>query len=323
MASTDRREFLKSAALAAGAVGLGSVAQTTRAADAPPAPAAMTTRTFGKIGKPISILGAGLGSVFTRANGDPDKAVAMCEAARKAGVTYFDTARAYGPSEKLVGPFVKQHRKDIYLVSKSADRTYDGFMRQLETSLKLLQTDHIDLYHIHNLGRRDGDLAKIEAGAVRAARKARDQGTISHFGITGHSGAAILINAINAWDPDAILTIYPASRPDNGQYEDKLLPLARKKKMGIIAMKCVRHARDADLKGSDLIRYALSLEGVHGAIVGLDTIAHLQENVAMASNFTPLDAAARHRMSEEVQTALAGHPAPWDRPGYTDAVAEA
>lgn len=323
MASNDRREFLKNSALLAGALGLGSIAPAVPAGEIAPAKSPMTTRTLGKIGKRVSILGAGLGSVFTRANNDPEKATAILEAALDAGVTYYDTARAYGPSERLVGPFVKKHRKQIYLVSKTGDRTYDGFMRELETSLKLLQTDHIDLYHIHNLGRRDRDLKRIEAGAVKAARKARDEGVIGHFGITGHSGAGILIDAIKAWDPDAILTIYPATRPDRGRYEDELLPLAREKKMGVIAMKCVRHARDADLTGSDLIRYALSLDGVHGAIVGLDTVAHLKENAAMASNFTPLDANARKQMSQEVQLALAGHPAPWDRPGYEDAVAEA
>lgn len=325
MASTDRRNFLKTTALATGALGLGPAMPRAMANDQPATgtPGTMTTRTLGRIGKKVSILGAGLGSVFTRAHKDPDDVMAILEAALKAGVTYYDTARGYGPSEQRIGPFVKKHRDEIYLVSKSGRRTYDGFMRELEKSLTLLQTDHIDLYHLHNLRPRDKNVAEIEQGAVKAARKAREQGMIKHFGITGHSGAAILVKAIKAWNPDAILTIYPATRPDHGRYEDDILPLAAETNMGVIAMKCVRHARDADLKGSDLIRYSLSLEGVHTAIVGLDTLAHLNENVAMASTFQPLDATARKRMSDHVQLALAGHPAPWDRPGYEDAVAEA
>lgn len=325
MSPTDRRKFLKSTAILTGTLGLGSgVANAgARDKDTLQAEAPMTTRELGRIGARVSILGAGLGSAFTQSNGDPDQAFALLEAALQAGVTYYDTARAYGPSEQLAGPFVKKHRDAIFLVSKSGNRTYDGFMRDLEKSLNLLQTDHIDLYHIHNLKPRDNDLKAIEQGAVKAAREAREQGMIKHFGVTGHSGAAILVKGIKAWDPDAVLTIYPATRPDEGRYEDDILPLAREKKMGVIAMKCVRHARDADLKGSDLIRYSLSLDGVHTAIVGLDTVAHLKENAAMAANFKPMDALARTKTTQDVQLALAGHPAPWDRPGYEDAVAEA
>lgn len=325
MSSTDRRKFLKSTAILTGTLGLGSgVAKASpREAETLKATAGMTTRELGRTGARVSILGAGLGSVFTRSNGDPEQAFALLEAALKAGVTYYDTSRNYGPSERLAGPFVKKHRDAIYLVSKSGNRTYDGFKRDLEKSLNLLQTDHIDLYHIHSLTPRDNDLGTIEQGAVKAAREAREQGMIRNFGVTGHSGAAILVKAIKAWDPDAVLTIYPVTRPDHGRYEDDILPLAKEKKMGVIAMKCVRHARDADLKGSDLIRYSLSLDGVHTAIVGLDTVAHLKENAAMAANFKPMDPVAKAKMTQDVQLALAGHPAPWDRPGYEDAVAEA
>jgi aryl-alcohol dehydrogenase-like predicted oxidoreductase len=325
MSSTNRRKFLKSTAILTGTLGLGSGLGNASPGDTgktPKAMAGMTTRKLGRTGARVSILGAGLGSVFTRSNGDPEQAFALLEAALKAGVTFYDTSRNYGPSERLAGPFVKKHRDAVYLVSKSGNRTYDGFKRDLEKSLNLLQTDHIDLYHIHSLTPRDNDLGKIEQGAVKAAREAREQGMIRNFGVTGHSGAAILVKAIKEWDPDAVLTIYPVTRPDRGRYEDDILPLAKERKMGVIAMKCVRHARDADIRGSDLIRYSLSLDGVHTAIVGLDTLAHLKENVAMATNFKPMDQVAQAKMTEDVQLALAGHPAPWDRPGYEDAVAE-
>lgn len=319
---TDRREFLKTTAMVTGAFGLGSAVPHSMANVPVPANKNMTTRKLGRIDIPVSILGAGLGSAFTRSNNTPEKANAILEAALESGVTYYDTARSYGPSETLIAPFVKAHRKDIFLVSKSARRDYDGFKRELETSLNNLQTDTIDLYHIHNLTPRDNDVAKIEQGAVKAVREAIEQGIVKHFGVTGHTGAAILVKAIKAWDPDAVLTVYPASRPDKGRYETEILPLAKEKNMGVIAMKCVRHARDADLKGSDLIRYGLSLDGVDTAIVGLDTLGHLNENVVMASNFEPMDLAAREEMSQHVQTALAGHPAPWERPGYEDKVIE-
>lgn len=325
MSDLSRRTFIKSAVAGAAlsATGAGYARAADADADANPdaaAPGPVTQQKLGKLNAEVSILGAGLGSAFTRPHArDPDAAVALLDKALAFGVTYYDTARAYGPSEKMIAPFVKANRKKIFLVSKSGRRDYDGFNREVETSLKNMQTDHIDLYHLHNFSpRRDKDLEAVENGAVRAARKLRDQGVIGGFGVTGHSGARILIDCINRFDPDAVLTVFPADRPDDGKYEDQLLPLAKKKNMGVIAMKTVRHARNADLKASDLPRYAMSLEGVHCTIVGLDSEAHLRANAEMATNFKPLDVGARAEMSRNVRTALHDQPAPWDMPGYDD-----
>jgi len=325
MTETTRRDLLKTAALGAGAaaMGLGVTARGDQAVVSPPAvPVAgkVDRRKLAGIGAEASILGLGLGSAFTGPYAeDRDAGLELLSEALKLGINYFDTARAYGPSEEIIGPFIEKHRDDIFLVSKSGERTYDGFMREFETTVKNLRTDHVDLYHLHNFKpAKDTDLGAINDGAARAARELKEQGAIGHFGVTGHSGAKILMDAIKLFEPDAVLTIFPADRPDDGRYEDELLPLARERDMAVIAMKTVRHARESDLKGSDLVRYALSLEGVCTAIVGLDTLAHLTENARMASNFEPMDASARNKTSEHVRLALAGLNAPWDREGYDD-----
>lgn len=322
MGQPTRRELLKSAALGAAALGLGTAARGESAVsnDAAPTAGRVDRRVLGKIGKEAGILGLGLGSAFTQPyENDRDAGRELLGEALKLGINYFDTARGYGESESIIGPFVENHREEIFLVSKSGERTYDGFMREFETTLKNLRTDRVDLYHLHNFKPgQDDDLAAIERGAVKAVRELKEQGVVGAFGVTGHSGAQLLINAINTFDPDAVLTIFPADRPDNGKYEDELLPLARSKNMAVIAMKTVRQARESDLKGSDLVRYALSLEGICAAIVGLDTLAHLQENARMASGFEPMEASARSRMTEHVRLALAGQQPPWARAGYDD-----
>lgn len=319
MDKSSRREFLRQALVSTAAVaaGLKSLQAVSAAGGQKKG---VDRRVLGRIGVEVSILGLGLGSPFAKPYGkDAEGAIRLLRRAIEHGVNYWDTARGYGASEERIGPAVKEFRNRIFLVSKSGDRTYDGFRRQLETSLKNLQTDHLDLCHIHALDpKSDADLNKIEQGAVRAVRKAKEEKLIGHFGITGHGSSTILMEAIKRWDPDAILTTFPASRPENGRFETELLPLATERKMGVIAMKTVRHARDADLKGSDLIRYALSLKGVHCAIVGLDTAAHLDENAAMATDFRPLNTKERNAMYEHVRVALAGTIAPWDRAGYVD-----
>lgn len=309
-----RRNFVKTMLLsAAGATGL----QRLSVAEKESLPQ-VDRRPLGRIETPISILGLGLGSAFTQPLQDrPEESCGLLNLALDRGVNYWDTSRGYGPSEQMIGPVVEKRRDEIFLVTKSSSRQYDGFMRDVETSLTQLRTDRIDLLHIWNLP-RNADLDEIEGGARKAVEKLKDEKVIGHFGISGHSGAAILMDAIRRLDPDAVLTVFPCTRDDEGRYEDELLPLARERNMGVIAMKMVRRARNADLKGSDLIRYALGLEGIHGGVVGLDTEAHLRENLEMATGFKPLstdESASLHRRAVE---GLAHIPTPWERSGYQD-----
>lgn len=314
----SRRSFLKK--IAVGGAVLGTAATAGAGEKAKSAP--VDRRKLGRIGADVSIIGLGTGSAFTRPYKDnPEAGHVLLNQALDHGINYFDTARGYGPSEEMLGPVVGKRREEIFLVSKSGDRTYDGFMRELETSLKNLQTDHIDLYHLHNFNpKNDTDMAAIENGAARAAREARDEGVIGAFGVTGHSGADILMDAIKRFDPDAIMTIFPCNRPEDGRYESELLPLALETNMAVIAMKAVRHARNVDVPGTELIRSALSIPGISAGVIGLDTAAHLMENVTMVTDFQPMSQMDRDALFEFSKQSLAGLTAPWDRPGYEDRV---
>jgi len=323
MSKSNRRSFLKTLTATAGVSAIGL--QGAHAGTPTPCEGQVDRRKLGRTGASVSILGLGLGSAF-RGNFDdtsPEETAAnvsrYLNRALDLGVNYWDTARVYGNSEELIGPVVEKRRKEIFLVSKSRDRTYDGFMRDLEKSLKLLKTDYLDVYKIHWLDpETDTDMDAIGKGAARAAMKAREEGIIKNFGISGHSGPDILMDAMKRWNPDTVLTIFPATRPAEGRYEDELLPLAVEKDIGVIAMKTVKQGIQADLKGSDLIRYALSLKGVHTAIVGYDTIEHLNMNAVMASNFSPLPKDQMAAIHQRAASVLAGIPAPWERPGYGD-----
>ena len=313
----SRRGFVKGS-VGGGLAGLATVA----VAEEKQSESQVDRRGFGSTGIEVSILGLGLGSAFTKPHGDnPEEAQRIVERALDFGINYWDTARAYKNSEELIGPVVERRRKEIFLVSKSAERDYDGFMREIEISLKNLKTDHIDLYHMHNLDPKKDSVSVLEKGAFRAVLKLKEQGVIKNFGVTGHSGAEILIEAINAFNPDALLTTFPANRPDGGRYEDELLPLAVKKKMGVIAMKTVRHVRNSDLPPAELIRYALSLPGISTAIVGTGEIDQMENNAKLVTNFRPLDDGQRASFSDKVAFNLPSQlPQPWDIPGYDDVV---
>ena len=195
------------------------------------------------------MLALGLGSVFTKGHeGDPEATAAILQRALDYGINYWDTANNYGPSQVMMGPMVEKNRDKIFLVTKSAERSYDGFKKELEISLKAMKTDHIDLFHIHSLDpERDTDLSVIEKGALRAAREAKEAGVIRHIGATGHSGAPILKQVVEEWDVDAVMTVLPVDRPDDGAYEEIFLPAAREKNIGVLAMKTNRYARNSDL----------------------------------------------------------------------------
>lgn len=314
---TSRRDFIRRALFGGAISGALSRAVSSFAQSAS---GTVDRRRLGRVGVDVSILGLGLGGAFMDAYENRlDAGHAMLESALAKGINYWDTARSYGPSEKMIAPVLARNRGRIFLASKSDSRDYDGFKRDLEESLRVLRTDYIDLYQLHDLRSSEAaNLGSIESGAVRAALKAKEQKLIRAFGITGHSGAAMLIECIKRFDPDTVLTVFLATHPEHGRFEQELLPLARSRQMGVIAMKTIRYGRKAGLSSGELLRYTLSLNGVHTTIVGLDTPAHLAANVAVTSGFKAMRNAERDEFHQKVRAALVGSEPPWEALGYVD-----
>src|SRR4030095_17267398 len=232
----SRRNFLER-------IGLGTAAGASLsllkdvAAATPRMVDPLPSRTLGRTGAKVSILAFGCGSRFLMYE-DEDKALAALNHAIDLGITYLDTAYAYGDgkSETRVGKLMASRRKDVWLATKIPDRTRDEFMRRLEGSLKRLQTDHLDLVHIHSLREAD-DLAKIEApdGALKGLLEAREQKMTRAIGMTSHTRGTVMAQAIERHDLDCVQMALNASR--NGRFEELALPAANKKNLGVIAMK--------------------------------------------------------------------------------------
>ncbi|MEK7750896.1 MAG: aldo/keto reductase, partial [Acidobacteriota bacterium] len=166
--SISRREFLETAAV--GAAAANAFAEVD-------AKTGMPMRVLGRTGFKVSLLGFGGGSRFLMYK-EEDKAAQALHKALDLGVNYVDSAATYGDgkSEELIGKFLGQRRKDVWLVTKVSRRKGDEAMRQIERSLKLLRTDHVNLLHIHSL-LDEKDLAAIEAkdGVLSVLHKLRDQ----------------------------------------------------------------------------------------------------------------------------------------------------
>jgi uncharacterized protein len=279
----SRRDFIRRVLFGGAIVGLFSRAPSSSAETKS---RLVDRRKLGWVQADVSILGLGLGAAFLDAFEQRlDAGHALLESALAKGINYWDTGRSYGPSESMIAPVLAGNRSRVFLASKSDARDYDGFKRDLERSLQVLRTDHVDLYQLHDLGPQElTNLGAIEAGAVRAAREAKDEGIIRAFGITGHSHRGILIECMRRFAPDTVLTTFLATESGKGTHNE-LLALARSRHMGVIAMKTIRYGRLAKLPATELLRYALSLDGVHTAIVGLDSLNHLNEDAAVATGF--------------------------------------
>lgn len=313
----QRRDFMKlGAAATVGFLARAAAPSPVHAFPDLPAnrltPGAMPMRNLGRTGYRVGIFSLGGQAAIEKADYEA-VAVPIVERALDLGVNYIDTAARYGGderwSQRYIGQMMKRRRGEAFLASKTHERSRDGSTRLLEESLRLLETDHLDLWQIHNLSRME-QVEQIFApdGAMTALVAARDQKMVRHLGITGHADPDVLVEAIRRFPFDTILLALNAADRHHRSFAEKLLPLAVEKEMGIIGMKIP--ARGAILSSwtppqpgepssriqatgpgtitmREAMRYVLSLP-VSTVIVGCDSIAQLEENLEIARDFTPL-----------------------------------
>ena len=149
----NRRDFIRLATAGAAAVGVASTLRPMESlAQMPAGSAKMPTRPLGRTGYNPCIFSLG-GQGLLEQPGHTDEAVAIINRAIDLGVNYCDTSHVYGrgSSEAYYGEVMKTRRSEVYLATKSAMRDYDGAMRELDMSLKRLQTDHLDCWQMHNV----------------------------------------------------------------------------------------------------------------------------------------------------------------------------
>jgi aryl-alcohol dehydrogenase-like predicted oxidoreductase len=121
------------------------------------------------------------------------------------GVNYFDVAPNYGNAQNMLGPALEQYRNDVFLACKTGERDAAGARAQLEESLKLLQTDHFDLYQLHAMTtEEDLEIATGPGGALETFASAREQGLVRHLGFSAHS-AEIAVELMSRFDFDSVL----------------------------------------------------------------------------------------------------------------------
>lgn len=313
-----RRTFIGTAAAASTACSSNPDAPAADVAENQPSNK-LPTRVLGRTGATPSILALGCGSRLL-AYETQDKGVEAINTAIDSGITYLDTAQNYGSgkSETWVGEVMKTRRQEVFLASKIRVRDYDEAARWTEGSFKRLNTDQIDLLHIHNLW-GDDDLQAAEKGVLKLLLELRDQKACRFIGVTSHTFPETLAKALERHDFDCTQMALNAAlqgrstegknippTPENS-FERIALPVAKQKNLGVIAMKVTAQegllgAGAGKSSIEPLLRYSLSLP-VSVAVVGMPQLDYIRENTELARAFTPMPADEMQRFSTEMADA--------------------
>jgi len=317
-----RREFVQTTAAAATTLALAPVAGC--ALSSPYDSKGLPTVKLGNTGSVVPIMGFGCGSRWMSVQ-DNDEALEILESAFNQGLYYWDTAASYGneeiSSEERVGMILKERREKVFLVSKTEDRDADSAMKSVERSLKRLQTDHIDLFHMHAVSSmEDAELLGEKGQVLEVLHKLKSEGVIRNIGFTGHASAEGMKRAVELYDCDVMMMALNHQSIDGTQkFEELPAPLAMKKGMGVVAMKVIRPRETINgLAASDLVRYALSLKDFHLANIGMDSMEVLKSNLETLRDFTPLDDAKMDELRLALQPFYKGHNLDWMKPAYLD-----
>lgn len=254
-------------------------------------------RQMGSTGIECSILGVGgyhLGTVSTQ-----DEVNNMVAKALDYGVNFFDNAWEYhkGASEEKLGIALKRKRDKAIVMTKvcTHGRKEDVAMRQLEESLKRLQTDHLDVWQVHEVVYyNDPEKCYEPDGVLEALSAAKQQGKVRFVGFTGHKNPSIHLDMLKrGFAFDTVQMPINPFDPSYRSFEKNVLPVAVSKKMAVFSMKSMGGSGEMIVHGAltptEALSYAMSVPGVSTTISGMDAMGVLEQNLAILSQFKPLD----------------------------------
>ena len=311
-----RRTFLK--ATVAGSVFLDPTAQPTpRATELP-------RSVLGRTKERVTILG--LGCAYAGGRVDEQTTRATLETALEGGVRYFDSAPEYTKAEERLGPVVKSVRDEVFLTTKTYAQEAVHAEKDLMQALANLQTDHVDLFLQHGVGLdsvSDPDTILGKGGSLEFMRKAKAKGLTRFIGMSVHAPhrtALRLLRASDEWDVVMPFVNY-VSRAQGTVESDgaDMFALAREKNLGIVAMKVL--GGNPGLLADDYdraFRYALSVEGVACAVIGVMNRHHVTRAVQAARDFCPMtgqEMADTIKLGEELVRAKSAKATTLDRHG--------
>lgn len=288
-----RRDFLRVSALAAAVTSLGGAPEAVEKRNG------MPYRVLGKTNARVSLLCLGGAHIGLDSLTD-EESITLQRTAIDEGVNFLDNAYVYngGRSEERMGKALRDgYRDKVFLMTKTytRERDGDGAQKQLEESLRRLQTDHLDLWQVHQVMEPHEPKWVYERGILDVLTKARQEGKVRFVGFTGHARPEYHLEMIEGgfdWDTAQM----PINAVDHHwtSFQKSVLPEAMKRNFGIIGMKSLGGSpgqfvnKAKVLTARECLQYAMNLP-VSTVVSGIDSMEKLRENVAAAKSFEPLD----------------------------------
>ena len=290
-AGVSRREFVKLAVAGTVTASLGSPAWSAGV------PAAMPMRTLGRTGEKISAIG--LGGYHTGLQRDEQDSISLIRKAVDGGITFMDNCWDYngGASEERIGKALRDgYRAKVFLMTKIDGRTKTAAARQIEESLKRLQTDRIDLVQFHEIIRMD-DPGRIFAagGGMEAALAAQKAGKIRFLGFTGHKDPSMLLNMLDKaaehhFHFDAVQMPLNVMDAHFHSFAANVVPRLVKEEIGVLGMKPLGFGtipQSGAATAIECLHYAMNLPTAT-VITGIDSPAILAQAFEAARTFKPM-----------------------------------
>jgi len=278
-----RRDFLKSTV---SGVGAGLTLSAFGASAIARGQTSLPKRPLGQTGLNVTILGLGCVAIGYGRH-TVEEGAEVIDACLDEGINYIDCASSYGNAEMKLGEVMKRRRKEAIITTKTLKRGYTEAWEEINTSLERLKTDSVDLLQIHAINSFE-DLDRIMArdGSLGAALRAKEEGMVSHIGISGHTRPEVIAEALKRFPFET--TLVPLSSTDKliHDFGETLFPLAKEQPFGIVAMKVLAAGRVTQ-HVSESLCYSLSLP-ISTAIVGMGMIDEVKYNVQVARRFSPM-----------------------------------
>jgi aryl-alcohol dehydrogenase-like predicted oxidoreductase len=287
----------------------------------------MPRSVLGRTGKSVSRLGIGCG-IFSKDEFTAKEMIDVIETALARGVNYLDTAPNYPGVQNAIGPVVKANRDKLFLVSKIEETTAAGAWQQIRKSLADLQTDRLDLVHLHSFGDVDRwpDVKMVcgPTGALSALIEAREKGVIGAIGASGHNRPSRFHQILDTGAIDVLMNPANFVMQHIYDFEAKVWARARLSNVGLVAMKVLGGVYPGNNRESRLpldefenaIRYALSIPGVSTAVIGMRDFQQVEEAADVVCSITePLDEAALQALYQRGIELMATAPGLW-RPAW-------
>ena len=298
----SRRSFVRRSGFLAGGVLMGAEAASTSAAASKPEAGAWPHRVLGRTKVPVTTMTLGTAPCGLSPKIPPPEIAKIINVALDVGITSIDTAPMYKQSEEGIGLALGSRRREIFLATKVFADTIDEAEKSLSDSFRLLKTDDIDLVYYHSAGDHDIEKAMASDGVFSWLVKQKQAGRFRFLGISGHNRPGKFVPLLQTGEVDVLLTLVNFVDRHTYGFEEKVLPVARKHDVGIVAMKVFGGASkkagsyanpkappELSLEHLELaVRYALGTPGVATVNLGVHNQEQIYKNVEMVKKYRPL-----------------------------------